>query len=114
MDVGYGSFNKQAAGLKGVEGRIWTFIHHDGSHSHGLGLGQNTQKLAGNSTGGLRCSKQKFLGFTDCIVLSHSILPSRHSTECSYGQRNPLVSMVRQIMLFQCFVALFLRRVELK
>lgn len=123
MDVGYGSFNKQAAGLEGGEGRIWTFIHHDGSQSCVLGLGQVTlqskgnvnwlYELAGKRTCGSRCSKQKSLRFIDCIVLSHFILPSRHSTECSCGQRNPLVSMVRQIMLFQCFVALFFRRVEL-
>ena len=94
---------------KAVRDEFWTIIHHDGSQSHDLGLDQVTRKseaymnwlyeLAGKSSCGSKCFKQKFLRFRDCIVLSHFILYSRHSTECSYGQRNPLVSIVRQTML---------------
>ena len=48
MDVGYGSFNKEAAGLEAAEGSFGTFIHHDGPQNHVLGLGQVTQKSERN------------------------------------------------------------------
>lgn len=117
-DVGYSSFNKQAADLIGGEGRLWILIHHDGSQSHVLGLGHVCQKsegnmnwlyeLAGERACGSKSFEQKFLRFIDCIVLSHIILPTRHSIECSCRQRDPLVSMVRQIMLVQSFVVILL------
>ena len=77
-DLGYGSFNEQAADLIGGEGRLWIFIHHDDSQGHVLGLGHVSQKtegntnwlygLAGERTCRSKSFRQKFLRFIDCIV----------------------------------------------
>ena len=119
-----GLFNKETAGLEGGEGRIWTIIHHHDSQSHDLGYGQVTQKSEGNLGGayeltrkrtcGSKCFEQKFLEFIDSIALSHSILLSSHSIQRSCGQRDAIISMVRQTMLSGSFVSLFLEHIELK
>ena len=77
-NVGYSSFNKQAADLINGEGRLWILIHHDGSQGHVLGLGHLCQKregnmnwlfeLAGERACGSKSFEQKLLRFIDCIV----------------------------------------------
>ena len=47
-EIGYGWFNREAAGLEGRKGQIWTVIQHDGLQSHDLGLGQVTRKSEGS------------------------------------------------------------------